>query len=39
MSLARSWLQDRLLGRVLKNSSYLFASYLLGGLLALITAE
>ncbi len=39
MSLLRSWLQDRLLGRVLKNSTYLFASYALGGLLALITAR
>jgi putative intracellular protease/amidase len=39
MSLARSWRKDRLLGRVLKNSSYLFASYVLGGLLTLITAR
>lgn len=39
MSLLRNWLQDRLLGRVLRNSSYLFASYVLGGLLALITAR
>src|SRR5512146_130671 len=39
MNLLRSWGQDRLLGRVLKNSSYLFASYVLGGVLTLLTAK
>ena len=39
MNPLHSWLQDRLLGRVLKNSSYLFASYVLGGLLTLLTAR
>src|SRR5512133_3963003 len=39
MNVLRSWVQDRLLGLVLKNSSYLFASYVLGGLLTLLTAK
>jgi O-antigen/teichoic acid export membrane protein len=39
MSLLQNWLQDRLLGRVLKNSSYLFASYVLGAVLTILTAR
>ncbi len=39
MSLVRSWLQDRLLGRVVKNSSYLFASYVFGAVLTILTAK
>jgi O-antigen/teichoic acid export membrane protein len=39
MNFLRSWVQDRLLARVLKNSSYLFASYVLGGVLTLVTAK
>ncbi len=39
MNFLRNWRQDRLLGRVLKNSSYLTASYVLGGLLTLLTAK
>ena len=35
----RSWRQDRLLGRVMKNSSYLFASYVFGAVLTLLTAK
>lgn len=39
MRLLRGWLQDRLFNRVIKNSSYLFASYALGAVLAFITAR
>lgn len=35
----RSWGQDRLLGRVLKNSSYLFASSVIGAVLSIVTAN
>lgn len=35
----QSWLQDRVLGRVLKNSSYLFASYVIGAVLTILTAR
>lgn len=34
-----SWRQDRILGRILKNSTYLFASYVLGALLTFLTAR
>ena len=34
-----SWRQDRILGRVLKNSSYLFVSYALGAVLTILTAN
>ncbi|RPJ44286.1 MAG: hypothetical protein EHM21_10385 [Chloroflexi bacterium] len=39
MSLLRSWRQDRLLRRVLRNSSYLFASNAIGAILSIITAN
>lgn len=35
----RSWRQDKILGRVMKNSSYLFASYALGAVLTILTAN
>jgi O-antigen/teichoic acid export membrane protein len=35
----RSWTKDRLMSRVLKNSSYLFASYALGAVLTIVTAR
>ncbi len=35
----REWGRDRLLGRVLKNSSYLFASYVIGAVLTVVTAR
>lgn len=35
----RSWGRDYLLARVLRNSSYLFASYAIGALLTLLTAK
>lgn len=34
-----SWSQDQLLGRVLRNSSYLFASNIIGAVLSIITAN
>jgi O-antigen/teichoic acid export membrane protein len=35
----QSWGRDRLLARVLRNSSYLFASYAIGAVLTIITAR
>jgi O-antigen/teichoic acid export membrane protein len=35
----QSWGRDRLLARVLRNSSYLFASYAIGAVLTLLTAR
>lgn len=35
----RGWRQDKILGRVMKNSSYLFVSYVLGAVLTLLTAK
>lgn len=39
MNRLRSWAQDRLLRRVLKNSSYLFASNAIGAVLSIVTAN
>jgi O-antigen/teichoic acid export membrane protein len=39
MSFLHSWRQDRLLGRVVRNSSYLFASNVIGAVLSIVTAN
>jgi hypothetical protein len=39
MNWLRNWRQDRLLSRVLRNSSYLFASNAIGAVLSIVTAN
>ena len=39
MNWIRNWRQDRILSRVMKNSSFLFASYALGAVLTILTAN